>query len=334
MNAYFPQRRHRRNRRRPTVRALVQETRVQVQDLIQPLFVRDGTGAPEPIESMPGMYRYPLPALVEECGRIADLGIPAVALFPQIATAHKDAVGRHVREDQNILYRALRAVKAAQPGLWLIADVALDPYTDHGHDGLLTADRDDVDNDATLEVLTELAVREAAAGADWVAPSDMMDGRVAAIRSALDSADHAATGILAYAAKFASAYYGPFREAVGSQTAVTGAPPLDKSTYQLNPANRREAVNDALLDEREGADALMVKPAGPYLDVLQTLRQRTDLPLAAYQVSGEYAQIHAAARLKWLDYTAIRDESLLAIKRAGADMILTYFAAEWAAEQA
>lgn len=333
MCACFPQRRHRRNRCQPAVRELVQEVRIQVQDLIQPLFVQEDTDVPEPIASMPGMYRYPISALVEECGRLQDLGISAVALFPKISTAHKDAEGRHVRDEQNVLYRSLRALKAAHPKLWLIADVALDPYTDHGHDGLMTENGTDVDNDKTLAVLTQLAVREADAGADWVAPSDMMDGRVAAIRAALDDAGHTSTGILAYSAKFASAYYGPFREAVGSQTA-THAPALDKSTYQLNPANRREAIHDALLDEQEGADALMVKPAGPYLDVLWALRQRTDLPLAAYQVSGEYAQIHAASRLNWLDYAAVRDESLLAIKRAGANMILTYFATEWAAAHA
>lgn len=333
MPASFPAYRPRRNRRTAAVRALVQEVRLDVRDLIQPLFVTDGTGPPQPIDSMPGMYRYALGGLVAECGRLVDLGIPAVAVFPQIEPVLKDATGSHVHEADNLIYRAVRAVKQAYPQLWLIADVALDPYTDHGHDGVLTVDGGDVDNDATIPVLQALGIRLAESGADWVAPSDMMDGRVGALRAALDEAGHAGTGILAYAAKFASAYYGPFREAVGSSRAA-GTTSLDKRTYQLNPANRREAVADALLDEQEGADALIVKPAGPYLDVLHALRRRMDLPLAAYQVSGEYAQIHAAAQLGWLDYAAVRDESLLAIKRAGADMILTYFAAEWAEQQA
>jgi porphobilinogen synthase len=206
----------------------------------------------------------------------------------------------------------------------LIADVALDPYTDHGHDGVLTGDGRDVDNDPTVEILAQLAVKEAEAGADIVAPSDMMDGRIGAIRAALDSAGRTETCILAYAAKFASAYYGPFREAVGSAQSA----PISKATYQLDPANVREALREAELDEREGADMIMVKPAGPYLDVIRAVRGQTRLPLAAYQVSGEYAQIHAAARAGWLDYEKCRDESLLAIKRAGADIIITYFARE------
>jgi len=207
----------------------------------------------------------------------------------------------------------------------VITDIALDPYTSHGHDGLLNERGTDVDNDRTVEALTQMAVHQAEAGVDWVAPSDMMDGRVRAIRRALDSAGFTQTGILAYAAKFASAYYGPFRDAIGSKQAAGGGY-LDKRTYQIHPANLREALQDALLDEAEGADLLMVKPAGPYLDVIRELRNRTLVPLVAYQVSGEYSQIHAAARLGWLDLEKVRDESLLAIKRAGADLIITYFA--------
>jgi porphobilinogen synthase len=217
--------------------------------------------------------------------------------------------------------------------LVVITDVALDPYTTTGHDGVLNAAGSDVDNDATVEILAKMAVVQAEAGVDWVAPSDMMDGRVGAIRSALDAAGHTQVAILAYSAKYASAFYGPFRDAVGSQQAV-GKNYLDKKTYQLNPANPRESMMEAALDIEEGADVLMVKPAGAYLDILSQLRQLTDLPLAAYQVSGEYAQIHAAAEKGWLDYAATRDESLMAIKRAGADLILTYFAKEIAEEQA
>jgi porphobilinogen synthase len=247
-----------------------------------------------------------------------------VAIFPVIEASKKDARGTHALAADNLLFRALREVKAAVPELVLIADVALDPYTDHGHDGVLTANGREVDNDATVEILCELAVKEAQAGADIVAPSDMMDGRIGAIRSALDAAERTDVCLLAYAAKFASAYYGPFREAVGSAQAA----PISKATYQLDPANLQEALREVELDEREGADMVMVKPAGPYLDVIRAVREQTKLPLVAYQVSGEYAQIHAAAQAGWLDYAQCREESLIGIKRAGADVILTYFARE------
>jgi porphobilinogen synthase len=321
-------RRNRRNRRTPAIRALVEETRLAATDLIQPLFVIDGDGPPEPISSMPGVLRYPIADLLRQCERVQASGIPAVALFPRIDDVLKDGEGSHALDQENLLYRAVRAVKQAFPDLLVITDVALDPYTSHGHDGVLSADGQEIDNDRSVVLLAQLAVLESEAGADWVAPSDMMDGRVGAIRRSLDEAGHTGTGILAYSAKFASAYYGPFREAVGSLQAA-GTAHLDKRTYQMNPANRREAILDALLDEEEGADVLMVKPAGPYLDVLRDLREATRLPLAAYQVSGEYAQIHAAAQAGWLDLERIRDESLLAIKRAGADMILTYFALDY-----
>ncbi|MBU3665548.1 MAG: porphobilinogen synthase [Chthoniobacterales bacterium] len=315
--------RMRRNRASGGLRRMVREVRLDVADLIYPLFVRAGS-ANESVASMPGVERRSVKDLVRECREAFDLGIPAVAIFPVIDTGRKNARGTHALDADNLLFRALREVKSAVPDLVLIADVALDPYTDHGHDGVLTADGRDVDNDATVEILCELAVKEAEAGADIVAPSDMMDGRVGAIRAALDSKSLITTCILAYAAKFASAYYGPFRDAVGS----TQATPISKATYQLDPANVREALREVELDEREGADMLMVKPAGPYLDVIRAVRETTRLPLAAYQVSGEYAQIHAASKAGWLDYAKCRDESLLAIKRAGADMILTYFARE------
>lgn len=315
--------RPRRNRATLGLRRMTRETRLDVADLVQPLFVHEGASN-EPVGSMPGIERRSVKDLVRECREISALGIPAVAIFPVIDPAKKDARGTHALAAENLLFRALREVKSALPDLLLIADVALDPYTSHGHDGVLTADGRDVDNDPTVEVLCELAVKEAEAGADIVAPSDMMDGRVGAIRVALDGAGRTNTGILAYAAKFASAYYGPFREAVGS---VQGKP-ISKVSYQLDPANVREALREVRLDESEGADMVMVKPAGPYLDVIRAVRGHTDLPLAAYQVSGEYAQIHAAAKAGWLDYESCRDESLLAIKRAGADIILTYFARE------
>jgi porphobilinogen synthase len=302
---------------------MVRETRLDAADLIYPLFVHAGERN-EPVSSMPGVMRRSVKDLVRECREVFDLGITAVAVFPVIDATNKDAQGTHALSADNLLFRALAEVKATVPELVLIADVALDPYTDHGHDGVLTVDGRDVDNDATVEMLRELAVQEAAAGADVVAPSDMMDGRVAAIRNALDAAGNSNTCILAYAAKFASAYYGPFRDAVGS----VQSQPICKATYQLDPANLREALREVEIDEREGADMVMVKPAGPYLDVIRAVRDKTKLPLAAYQVSGEYAQIHAAAKAGWLDYEKCRDESLLAIKRAGADLILTYFARE------
>ena len=313
----------RRNRASEGLRRMTRETRLNAADLIYPLFVHDGDRN-EPVASMSGVERRSVKDLVRECREAFGLGIPAVAIFPVIEEAKKNARGTHALSPDNLLFRALREVKSAVPELVLIADVALDPYTDHGHDGVLTKDGRDVDNDPTVEILAELAVKEAEAGADIVAPSDMMDGRIGAIRASLDAAGHTSTCILSYAAKFASAYYGPFRDAVGSAQKT----PISKATYQLDPANVREALREVELDEREGADMVMVKPAGPYLDVIRAVREITRLPLAAYQVSGEYAQIHAAAKAGWLDYEKCRDESLLAIKRAGADTILTYFARE------
>jgi porphobilinogen synthase len=315
----------RRNRASEGLRRMNRETRLNVANLVYPLFVHGGD-ANEPVASMPGVERRSVKDLVRECREAFDLGILAAAIFPVIDRAGKDARGSHALSRDNLLFRALREVKAAVPELVLVADVALDPYTDHGHDGVLTKDGRCVDNDPTVEILCALAVLEAEAGADIVAPSDMMDGRVGAIRAALDVVGRSDVCILAYAAKFASAYYGPFRDAVGSRQAA----PISKATYQLDPANVREALREVELDEREGADMVMVKPAGPYLDVIRAVREQTKLPLAAYQVSGEYAQIHAAAQAGWLDYDQCRDESLLAIRRAGADLILTYFAREMA----
>jgi porphobilinogen synthase len=317
--------RPRRLRRQPSRRALVEETVLRVQDLIAPLFVVDGRGRPEPIASMPGVCRLSIPDLVKECRELAGLGVPAVALFPKLDPKLKDAEGSEALNRGTLVLRAVRAVKAAVPDLTVITDVALDPYTSHGHDGVLTEAGDDVANDRTVAILCEMAVLQAEAGVDFVAPSDMMDGRVGAIRQALDAAGYTDTGILAYSAKYNSAYYGPFRDAVGSAKAA-GTRLLSKATYQMNPANRREALREVELDVAEGADIVMVKPAGLYLDIIREVRDSTRTPVAAYQISGEYAQIHAAAKLGWLDLARCRDESLLAIKRAGADMILTYFA--------
>lgn len=318
----------RRLRQNAGVRALVNETTLEPAQLVQPVFVTDGD-AEEAVASLPGIARIPLSGLVAHCRHLRQSGLGGVALFPKIDPAFKSADGREALSPDTLVLRATRAVKEGVPGLLVFNDIALDPYTTHGHDGVLTADGSDVDNDTTVALLVEMALLNAAAGADFVAPSDMMDGRVGAIRAALDAAGHVRTGILAYSAKFASAYYGPFRDAIGS-VRRTGGAGFSKATYQLNPANRREALREVALDVAEGADMVMVKPAGPYLDIIREVRDRTGVPVAAYQVSGEYAQIHAAAERGWLDLTAARDESLLAIRRAGADFILTYFAEAWA----
>lgn len=321
--------RPRRNRRSENIRRLVRENSVSVDHLIWPVFVHGGNTDID-IPSMPGVQRFSLPSLLKACAQASALGIPAVAVFPVIEPSAKDPLGTCGLSDDNVLFEAVREIKSACPELVVITDVALDPYTTHGHDGLLSADGTQVENDATVAVLTRLAVREAEAGADFVAPSDMMDGRVGEIRRALDASGFSDVGILSYAAKYASAFYGPFRDAVGSKV---GKDAISKATYQMDPANGKEAIREIRLDEQEGADILMVKPAGAYLDIIRSVKLATTLPVAAYQVSGEYSQIHAAARCGWLDYERTRNESLLAIKRAGADMILTYFAREMAAER-
>ena len=317
-------RRPRRLRKSPAIRAMTQETWLKKEDLIQPLFVVDGTSAPQAVSSMPGVFRYDIATLVRRAEEIHRLGIPAIALFPCIEPELKDINGNEALNPDTLIARAIRAIKAEIPELSIIADVALDPYTTHGHDGILSADGTAILNDETVDVLCGMSGILAEAGVDWVAPSDMMDGRIGAIRESLDYNGFTDTAILAYSAKYASAFYGPFRDAVGS-SASAGTHHLDKKTYQMNPANRREAIMEVALDIEEGADAVMVKPAGPYLDIIREVRDSTTLPVAAYQVSGEYAQIHAAALQGWLDLEKCRDESLLAIKRAGADMILSYF---------
>ncbi len=311
--------RPRRNRRTPAVRDLVRETVLTPANFIYPLFVQEGTEN-TPIDAMPGCQRWCVEDLVREAGEAHALGIPAVVLFPRIPDHLKTKGAEECHNDDGLVPRAIRALKAAHPTLAVLTDVALDPYNSDGHDGLV-ADDGRILNDETVDVLCRQALCHARAGADIVAPSDMMDGRVAALRAALDSAGFTEVGILSYTAKYASAYYGPFRGALDSAPKAG-----DKKTYQMDPANAREALREAALDEAEGADMLMVKPAGAYLDIIAALRAATTLPIAAYQVSGEYLMIQAGAAAGWLDGDKVMLESLLGIRRAGADMILTYFA--------
>ncbi len=315
-----PPLRPRRLRRSAGLRRLVRETSLQASDLIYPLFVMAGEGQQVAVPSMPGIYRYTLDLLLAEAEAVFRLGIGAIALFPLIPEAQKDNTGQASCDPNGLIPRAVRALKQAQPELLVITDVALDPYSSVGHDGLVDA-QGRVLNDETVVVLAQQAVMQAAAGADIVAPSDMMDGRVGAIRQALDAVGYFDTAILAYTAKYASAYYGPFREALES------APKFgDKRTYQMDPANAREAFREADLDLSEGADWIMVKPALAYLDIIARLKQYTTTPIAAYNVSGEYAALKAAAQRGWLDENQVILETLTSIKRAGADVIFTYFA--------
>ncbi len=314
--------RPRRNRQSAAIRTLVRETRLHPGDLIQPLFVVDGEGKREEIASMPGVYRWSIDRLVEECRRIAALGVSGVALFPRIAEEKKDRRASEAAIESGLYPRAIRAVKQNAPGLAVFSDVAMDPYSSDGHDGLVD-ERGRILNDETLPILAEMALNQARAGADFVAPSDMMDGRVRAIRHALDQHGFSETGILAYTAKYASAFYGPFRDALQSAPRAG-----DKKTYQMDPANVREALREARLDSEEGADILMVKPGLPYLDVLRAVAEFSDLPVAVYNVSGEYAMLRAAAERGWIEYERSVLETLGAFKRAGADMILSYHAAE------
>ena len=320
----FPSRRMRRLRRTPALRRLVAQTRLSVDDLVAPLFVREGIDHPVPISSLPGVVQHTRESLRKEVGALADLGVPAVIIFgvPSV----KDAIGSGAWDPDGIVQLALHDVKEeVGDGMVVIADLCLDEYTDHGHCGVLTA-AGDVDNDATVELYGRVAVAQARAGADVVAPSGMMDGQVGGIRSALDGEGFADIPILAYAAKYASALYGPFREAVDVQIAGGG----DRRGYQQDLHNAREALLEVELDLAEGADMVMVKPALAYLDVIARVRAATDVPLAAYHVSGEYAMVKAAAERGWIDGPAVAYEHVSAIKRAGADVILTYFARELA----
>jgi porphobilinogen synthase len=321
----FPTVRLRRLRRTESLRRLVRETRLSRDDLVLPLFAVPGSGVREAVSSMPGVFRLSADQIAEEAKAVADLGIPAVILFG--IPESKDARGSGADAADGIVQRAVAAAKRAAPDLTVITDVCLCEYTDHGHCGLL--DGEEVANDPSVARLAATAVSHARAGADVVAPSDMMDGRVAAIRTALDAADFASVPVLAYAAKYASAFYGPFREAAESTPAFG-----DRRGYQMDPPNQREALREMQLDLEEGADILMVKPALPYLDVLAEARRRFDVPLAAYHVSGEYAMLMAAAERGWLDGPRAMLEALVAIKRAGADFILTYAAKDVAARLA
>jgi len=301
------------------VRRLVRETHLRVDDLIYPLFVTEGEKTRAPIDDMPGQYRFSVDELVDECRALWDLGIPAVNLFGY--STEKDDQATQSYDPQGLIQRAVRSLKAAVPELCVQTDVALDPYTHHGHDGLVVDG--EVVNDETVEVLCKMALSYAEAGVDWVAPSDMMDGRVGGIRRALDAAGYKNVGILAYSAKYASCFYGPFRDALQS------APKKgDKKTYQMDPANGREALQEIALDIEEGADVVMVKPALAYLDVIAAARRAFDVPIAAYNVSGEYGMLVAAAERGWVQREQAVMEVLTGIKRAGADMILTYFAKE------
>lgn len=323
--------RPRRNRKSPAVRGLVREVHLSPSDLIYPLFIHEGAEN-EPIESMPGCHRWSLAGLVGEVGEAYAVGVRAVVLFPKIEDDLKSSDAAECFNLDGLVQRAIKAIKAAYPDLAVITDVALDPYNSDGHDGLVRADEKGelkILNDETVAILCQQAVSHAEAGADIVSPSDMMDGRIGAIREALDVAGHEEVSIISYTAKYASAYYGPFRGALDSAPKAG-----DKKTYQMDPANRTEALREAELDASEGADIIMVKPAGPYLDIIRDIREFIALPIAAYQVSGEYLMIKSAAADGWVDEEKIVLESLIGIKRAGADMILTYFAKDAARQLA
>lgn len=323
--------RPRRLRRTPALRALVREQHLAPTDFIYPLFVHEGA-TNEAIAAMPGCQRWSLDGLVEEVGRAWELGIRCVVLFPKVADGLKSEDGAECFNEHGLIPRAIRLLKQVHPGMAIMTDVALDPYSCDGHDGIVSAEGI-VLNDETVAILCRQAVVQARAGADLIGPSDMMDGRVGAIREALDAEGYEHVGIISYTAKYASAYYGPFREALDSAPrAAAGKPiPKDKSTYQMDPANAREALTEAQLDEAEGADILMVKPGLAYLDILHRLRNESELPLAAYNVSGEYAMVKAGAERGWIDERAVVLETLLCFRRAGADLILTYHACDAAA---
>ncbi len=315
--------RPRRNRSSAAIRTMVEENRLSVKDLLFPLFVMDGSATKTEIKSMPGIYRYTTDLLLKEIEECLNLGITSYALFPQVAEDRKDTLATESHRKGSLYLEAIHAVTSRFPEISMLTDVAMDPYSSDGHDGIVR--NGEILNDETLEVLAKMAVAQAQAGSKLIGPSDMMDGRVGYIRESLDDAGFTNVGIMAYSAKYASAFYGPFRDALES------APKFgDKKTYQMNPANSREALREAELDELEGADFLMVKPALAYLDIISLLRDNTNLPIAAYNVSGEYAMVKAAAANGWIDGEKAMLESLLAMKRAGALVILTYFAKEFA----
>jgi len=318
--AAFPATRLRRTRQSPSIRALVAENTLSAADLIWPLFVRDGEGVEEPVPSMPGVQRRSIDKVVEAAQEAADLGIPAICLFPYTSAENRTADCAEAWNPENLSNRATRAIKAAVPGITVMTDVALDPYSDTGHDGFVVDG--EIVNDATVEALVKQALSQAEAGVDIIGPSDMMDGRIGAIRAALEVKGHHNVMIMSYAAKYASAFYGPFRDAVGASNALKG----DKKTYQMNPANTDEALRLVERDLAEGADMVMVKPGMPYLDICRRVKDNFGAPTFAYQVSGEYAMIMAAAQNGWIDGDRAMLESLMAFRRAGCDGVLSYFA--------
>ncbi len=318
-------RRMRRNRKAGWVRDLTRENRLTASDLIWPIFLISGINRREPIEAMPDVYRITCDLAAGEAEKAAALGIPAIATFPNIEPDLRDQTGSNILAADNLINQATRAIKAAVPEMGVITDAALDPFTDHGHDGILRDGR--IVNDESVSVIARAAVLQAEAGADIIAPSDMMDGRIGAIRDALDAGGFNDVGIMSYATKYASSFYGPYREAIGTQGLLKG----DKRSYYIDPANTDEAVRDAALDVEEGADMLLVKPGLPYLDIIWRLKQRFAMPTFAYQVSGEYSMIRAAAQNQWIDGEKAMMESLIAFKRAGCDGIMTYFAPQAAA---
>lgn len=319
----FPSSRPRRNRKIDWARRLVQENQLTVNDLIWPVFVTEGTRTRTPVDSMPGVERVSVDLIAGEAEKAANLGIPVIALFPYTNPDKRTSDAAEALNSENLVCRAVRAIKAAVPEIGVLCDVALDPYTDHGHDGLLSADGT-ILNDETVEMLIRQSRVQVEAGCDIIAPSDMMDGRIGGIRQMLEAEDHTNTQIMSYAAKYASAFYGPFRDAVGSTSALKG----DKKTYQMDPGNSDEALREVALDIGEGADMFMVKPGLPYLDIVAKVKQTFGVPTFAYQVSGEYSMIRAAADKGWIDGEKVAMESLVAFKRAGADGVLTYFALE------
>ena len=322
----LPTHRPRRNRKSAVIRDMVQETRLTTHDFIYPLFITEGQNQTEEIKSMPGIVRFTADRVIDEIGACVELGVKAFAPFPNIREELKDRTARESTNLQGLYLKAVADIKRQFPEVVLMTDVAMDPYSSDGHDGLVDPDSDEILNDPTLEILGQMALAQARAGADIIGPSDMMDGRVAWIRRVLDENGFSHVSIMSYTAKYASAFYGPFRDALAS------APKKgDKKSYQMNPANKREALRELALDEAEGADMVMVKPALSYLDVIQSVKAHTHLPVTAYNVSGEYAMVKAAAQNGWLDGERTMMEVLTSIKRAGADAILTYFAKEAAA---
>jgi porphobilinogen synthase len=319
-HAAYPALRMRRNRKSRWSRALVRENTLTVDDLIWPLFVIEGKNKSEAVSTMPGVSRWSVDLLVEQVKQAADLGIPAIALFPYTDASLRTEDGAEAYNPDNLICRAVRAIKKAVPHIGIMCDVALDPYTSHGHDGLLRDGK--IINDETNEVLVRQALVQVEAGCDIIAPSDMMDGRIGLIRAALESAGHQDVQIMAYSAKYASGFYGPFRDAIGSTAKLVG----DKKTYQMDPANSDEAMREVAFDMAEGADMVMVKPGMPYLDIVSRVKREFGVPTFAYQVSGEYAMIQAACQNGWLDPARVVEESLMSFKRAGADGVLTYFA--------